>query len=118
LDALKTIFHLGLDAHMITSVVLHPMVFLLPYRDGTFGIGIWLLQRLTKRRGDFLSVKSLSHAIPFGLEFSQVILHVLLLMKWGGFDLGFQFFHLLLKVVQFPCYHTDGHIDWILGRSS
>jgi len=45
-------------------------------RDSTFGIEIWLLQRLTKRRGDFLSVKSLSHAIPFGLEFSQVILHV------------------------------------------
>ena len=65
---------------------------------------------MLKRRGDFLAVEDLSHAVPFGFKFSQAILHSLPLMRWSGFNLCFQLFHLLLKAIQFFCNHTNGHL--------
>jgi len=68
-----------------------------------------LLRGLTKRTGCFFAVQNLSHAIPFSLEFSQTLPHRLPLVWCGGFYLRFEFFHLLHKLVEFFCNHSNGH---------
>ena len=86
-----------------------------PRTDLTGNAGICLSQRLLKRRGGFLAVEYPSHAIPLCPKSSQAILHALPLMRWGGFNLRCELFHLLLKAVEFSCDHTNRHVAfWIV----